>query len=195
MNPKLICKLIADDLFEPMAGQRVLELGPHDGTWFTPHIVRRAGTVALVELDEDCVDTLVSSYTGSADVIRSDFHRYVRDCPPYDSVVLFGVLDHTPSPLGLLEDIVNHISPEHIYIESGYGTGVKLVNEEDNAPGQRQTQGASSNMALQLGHGIYVAAMKNMGYRVETSSTAEEKGSTTFKQGSLFIRFARGLER
>lgn len=154
---------IADRLFDLIEGS-TLELGPHSGEWFTEQLIKRSSSVAVIELDPIAVGILCQNYP-QISVIDADYHSAVKDVGHYDNVVVFGVLTHTHSPLGLIEDICNHVAPKRIFIESEPGGVVRCVREDINQPGQRQTRRPSSGISIQLGTRVYKDALENLGYQ------------------------------
>lgn len=156
-------KDIVSNLFDLIEGS-VLELGPHDGSWFTGALLNRSSQVSVIELDSNAVSGLTRNCPG-ANVIQDDYHTAVKTVGYFDNVVLFGVLTHTPSPLGLLEDIVNYVKPARIFIEAEPGGVVRCVRESNNEPGQRQSALATCGLSIQLGTRIYKDALENLGYK------------------------------
>jgi hypothetical protein len=164
MEKPLSETLIADNLFDLVKGS-VLELGPHDGTWFTHRLVELSDDVAVIELDGIAVARLRSGYPGVT-VMLADYHTAVQGCGHYDSVVAFGVLTHSHSPLGLMEDICNYVKPHRIFIEAEPGNQVRCLREGVNQPGQRQSRRITSGLSIQLGSRIWIDALANLGYKV-----------------------------
>lgn len=155
--------IIADRLFDLIKGS-VLELGPHSGEWFTEDILKHTDSVTAIELDSIAVDTLKRRYP-TVDVKLADYHSAVKGVGLYDNVVLFGVLTHTHSPLGLVEDIVNYVGPKRIFLEAEPGGVVRCVREGVNQPGQRQSRKNTCGLSIQLGMKVYSDALENLGYR------------------------------
>lgn len=155
-------QLIADRLFDLLEGS-VLELGPHSGQWFTQHIVKHSDCVTAIELDAIAVQTLRQNFP-QITVQQADYHTAVQGVGYHDNVVAFGVLTHTHSPLGLIEDICNYIKPRRIFIEAEPGGIVRCVREGVNQPGQRQARRLTSRLSIQLGTKIYKDALENLGY-------------------------------
>lgn len=155
--------MIAERLFDLLEGS-VLELGPHSGQWFTQDILKHSDRVAAIELDNIAVANLRAAYP-QVDVKLADYHTAVQGVGYYDNVVVFGVLTHTHSPLGLIEDICNYIKPRRIFIESEPGGVVRCVREGVNQPGQRQSRRATCGLSIQLGTKVYKDALENLGYK------------------------------
>ena len=174
---------VVDNLFDLLEGS-VLELGPHNGLWFTWAIASRSQDVTAIELDSIAVQVLKENCP-TVNVMLADYHTAVQGVGHHDCVVLFGVLTHTHSPLGLLEDICNYVKPRRIFIEAEPGGIVRCVREGINQPGQRQTRRESSGLSLQLGSRIYVDALRNLGYKVIRTWTADQ-GDRTGREYSVF---------
>jgi len=154
---------IAQSLFDLVEGS-VLELGSHDGSWFTQYLVDRAGSVCCIELDGIALARVREQWP-RVRCLQADFHQAVSGVGCYDNVVLFGVLGHTPNPLGLLEDIVHYVKPRRIFLEAEPGGVVRCVREGVNQPGQRQSRRATCGLSIQLGTRIYTDALANLGYK------------------------------
>jgi hypothetical protein len=174
---------VVDNLFDLLEGS-VLELGPHNGSWFTWAIVERSQDVTAIELDNIAVGHLKATYP-TVYVMLADYHTAVQGVGHHDCVILFGVLTHTHSPLGLLEDICNYVKPKRVFIEAEPGGIVRCVREGVNQPGQRQTRRGSSGLSIQLGTRIYVDALRNLGYKVIRTWTADQ-GDRTGREYSVF---------
>ena len=175
---------IALNLFDLIEGS-VLELGPHDGSWFTAHLVQRSSNLAVIELDGVALAELKRNYPQVRPYL-ADYHTAIQGLGSYDNVVLFGVLSHTPNPLGLLEDIVHYIKPRQIFIEAEPGGSVRCVREGINQPGQRQSRRPTCGLSIQLGSKVYADAMANLGY-VPVKSYVAPQGH---KQGLEYTAYA-----
>lgn len=174
-------------LFDDLEGQSLLELGPHDGSWITPAFADRVGELSFIELDHTAVITLRELYPG-ARVMTADYHTAVQGIGQFDVVAMFSVLNHTHSPLGLLEDVVNYVKPKHILIDSEPGAGVRVVREGVNQPGQRQTIRPSTGLSIQLGSQIYTDALANMGYSLVKKIPSTSKGIKAGLEYSLYSK-------
>ena len=174
-------------LFEYLAGLTLLELGPHDGSWITPAFADRVGKLAFIELDHTAVESLQELYP-NAHIISADYHTAVQGMGQYDAVAMFSVLNHSHSPLGLLEDVVNYVRPRHIFLDSEPGAGVRIVREDVNQPGQRQTIRPSTGLSIQLGSQIYAAALANMGYTLVKKIPSGSEGIKSNLEYSLYSK-------
>jgi SAM-dependent methyltransferase len=157
-------EVIAKSMFPWIAGGSVLELGPSNGSFFTELISGQSSAYTAIELDSSACELFRQQWPGLR-LIESDWTYAVRSPERYDCVVLFGVLNHTSSPLGLLEDVVMYLKPNRILLESEPGSTVRCVQEELNAPGQAQAQRPHSGLSIQLGVEVYRYALANLGYK------------------------------
>ncbi len=183
MEKPLSETVIADHLFDLVSGS-VLELGPHDGSWFTHRLVQLSNDITALELDSIAVARLKAAYP-TVNVMLADYHTAVQGVGYHDCVILFGVLSHTHSPLGLLEDICNYVKPRRIFIEAEPGGVVRCLREGINQPGQRQTRRKSSGLSIQLGSRIYADALHNLGYKLIRTWTLDQ-GDRAGREYSVF---------
>ena len=174
-------------LFDGLEACSLLELGPHDGSWITPAFADRVGKLAFIELDSVAVQTLRELYP-TARVMSADYHTAVQNIGQFDAVAMFSVLNHTHSPLGLLEDVVNYVKPRHILLDCEPGAGVRVVREGVNQPGQRQTIRPSTQLSIQLGSQIYADALHNMGYALVKKIPSTSKGIKAGLEYSLYSK-------
>ena len=154
---------VAEHLFDLVEGS-VLELGPHDGSWYTPYLEARTDRMACIELDSIASAELRRRFP-AIQVYTADFHTSVQGVGHWDTVVLFGVLGHSHAPLALLEDVCNYVEPQRIFIEAESGGQVSCRREGVNQPGQRQSRRPTCGLSLQLGSRIYSDALANLGYQ------------------------------
>jgi hypothetical protein len=151
------CLAVATELFPLLRGDRVLELGPHDGSWFTQHLLDYDARVTVIESAPDLAQTLKQNLP-SVNTIVDDFHWAVRSDRVYDSVVLFGVLGHSHAPLGLLGDCIAYAQPKRLFIEAEPGALVRCVKSNYQYPGD-------PGVVIQLGWDIIDTALQSWDYR------------------------------
>ena len=156
--------VIAKTMFPWIAGGSVLELGPSNGTFFTELLAGQSSSYTGVELDPLACEAFRLRWPRLR-LIEQDWCYAVRSPGRYHCVVLFGVLSHTSNPLGLLEDIAQHVKPQRILLESEPGSTVRCVQEELNEPGQGQALRPHSGLSIQLGVDVYRYALHRLGYK------------------------------
>lgn len=147
----------------------VLELGAFEG-WFTAELIARNAAVTCIEKFPSAVAALKTTLP-TATVIDDDFHTAVKTCGNFDTVVLYGVLYHSPAPLLLLEDIVNFVNPSTVLLETWktWNDRDAIVHDElVNTGGYRQVDAAKTcGLAISISKQVYVKAMKNLGYSIK----------------------------
>ena len=179
---------ISDKLFPFIQDLNVIELGPFDGAWFTKPLERYAKSITAIELNPVACNYFRKLFGGGGKInlIEDDFHSSVRSVGVHDAVVLFGVLYHSHSPLGLLEDIVHFVKPTYILIEAHNNNDIVYADEICNSPGQRfSKEKQTSGISLILGMGLYRKALTNLSYtEIFTFNMAENEinNGTFFKK-------------
>jgi hypothetical protein len=174
---KKIAAMIAENTFTGNVEDRtVLELGSFEG-WFTAELIARNSTVTCIEKYPPAVDILRRTFP-TATVIDADFHLAVRTPKKFDAVVLYGILYHSPSPLSIIEDIVNYSDPDTILLETWKVpqfyvdqplVDVQVHEELVNVGGYRQVDAPKTcGLAMSLSKHIYVKAMHNLGYVIKS---------------------------
>jgi len=168
MDTEVITGIIADQMFDVLASQSVLELGPFNG-WFTKQILNYTDRVTCVEFNDGACDTISDTFRDSVTVVNEDFHAYVKTAKQFDAVVVYGVLYHSCAPLMVLEDIANQISPKYILLESHhhdpeYPHNVKVNMEIPNLPGERYADSKTCGISLSLSKTVMELAVNNLGY-------------------------------
>ena len=193
-NESIILEFISNRCFTVLKDKTVLELGPQDGTWFTPFIEQVATSVTCIEFNLTMCDDFKNLYANNPKIklIQDDFHDAVNYVGYHDAVVLFGVLYHSPAPLKIIEDIANNIAPKIILLESwDFKEPTHIVTEEINVPGNRQSRKKTCGFALTHSAEIYISALKSLGYQLVEKFVLKEEIQTNqeFKQRGIYMTF------
>jgi SAM-dependent methyltransferase len=193
-NESDILEFISNRCFTVLKDKTVLELGPQNGTYFTPFIEQVATSVTCIEFNPIQCGYFKNLYANNPKVklLQDDFHDAVNYVGYHDAVVLFGVLYHSPAPLKIIEDIVNNIAPKIILLESWNNKEPTiLMTEEINVDGNRQSRKKTCGFALTHSAEIYISALKSLGYQlIEKFELNDEiKTDLKFKQKAIYMTF------
>jgi len=162
-------QFINDKFFNYINGLSTVELGSGGGDFHTLHLEKHASKLLCIEYKLLNIYTLRNCRTEKMEILYADYHEAVRTVGEYDAVVMFGILYHSHSPLGLLEDVVNYIKPKIILLNAIHDGPIEVVAADeipDSNFMNRQISKNSkcSNLVLSISHTIYKKVMQNMGY-------------------------------
>jgi 2-polyprenyl-3-methyl-5-hydroxy-6-metoxy-1,4-benzoquinol methylase len=156
--------------WQEVAGKTVLEIGPFDG-WYTRDIIRYHPTEYTVIEPNKSACKIIEDKWPTIRIFNSDAVNKVDDLgEEFDVVILLGVLYHLPSPIHLLERIVNVCKPDVFLIDilgwevSNTLQYAMISDEVDNIPGNRYTDDISSGVSMILSKALTIKIMKNLGY-------------------------------
>lgn len=159
-------QLMSHEYLSVCHNKSVLEIGPYYG-WHTKMISEQnPKNLVLIEPDERCQKEL-RLINGIDKIINDDVFFILNNKYPVDVVVCCGLLYHIHSPLYLLELITNNCQPEFIILDCvSDQKKLAFLKEQDNEPGNRQTQSnwLSAGFNLVIPFEIIAQALENMGY-------------------------------
>jgi 2-polyprenyl-3-methyl-5-hydroxy-6-metoxy-1,4-benzoquinol methylase len=146
-------RVISERNFPILTDLKVLELGPFEGA-FTKHILKYTNNLTVIELNRDAAQRLKNNFP-TVNVIVDDFNHCLNSVGEFDAVVLYGILYHSPSPLNIIEHVVNFIKPKYILLENLLGIDsedrIIAAYELPNGPGMRYSDYKTSNIVMSYG--------------------------------------------
>jgi 2-polyprenyl-3-methyl-5-hydroxy-6-metoxy-1,4-benzoquinol methylase len=157
---------LTDRYFPVCRNKSVVEIGPFEG-WFTDLLLEADPTkVTLIEANPQSIKILNEKFTqDNVKVIHGDMHYDLDRVGQVQVAVVLGVIYHTPSPLMLLESIVNRCNPDTIIIDN-HGNMLGITEEVSNEPGMRFTvkDKRTCGLVVTINSDILIKAMYNLGY-------------------------------
>ena len=165
------CKFLNDNFLSLVCNNKdVLEVGCFDG-WITELVVQHnPKKLTLLESNSFSAD-LVRKKFPKAQVIHGDMHTDFDKVGAVDVALMLGVIYHSPAPLLVIEELVNHCRPTDVVIDN-LSPVFQWRNELSNVPGMRFTTSdmKTCNIVINIDNEIMIAAFKNLGYRLITQS-------------------------
>ena len=146
--------------------QTVLEIGCFDGYISTATAEHNPLSLILLEPAEFVLQQAAARLSGTNHLaICGDMHRDLYKVGKVDVALLLGVIYHSPAPLHVLEQLVNHCDPSHVFIDNP-ANAFECVQETSNVPGDRHVIGTyrSCGMVTHITDDILATAMQNLGY-------------------------------
>jgi 2-polyprenyl-3-methyl-5-hydroxy-6-metoxy-1,4-benzoquinol methylase len=190
-----ICKKIIEENKEFLLNRRVLEIAPMDG-WFTEEILKFSEKVSVVEYDPKSCLTLRNVFDNRIKLFKEDAHEFVRKSGlEFETVVVYGFLYHSHSPLSVIEDIVNNISPDCVLLETWESnTPIAIKDEIINERGHLWVKKKTCKLSITINEEYYKKALSNLGYRlVKKFNIADffrvQQGN--FKHGGIYMTFVK----
>jgi hypothetical protein len=165
MNQEYLNKI--KPYFKYCNNKTVLEIGPMGG-WHTDLILKESPkNIILVEPNPLLAKNLKNLFPEQS-VVEMDIFKYVENKQHIDVVVCCGVLYHFHSPIYLLEQIVNNLTPTYLIIESIFTKKYPLflIDEIDNIDGNRYTTNKSAKISIIFNIELLNKIMKNMNYNL-----------------------------
>jgi phospholipid N-methyltransferase len=160
------CKFLHENFFNLCNNATVLEVGCFDG-FITEHIAQhRPAHLVLLEAAAHPVAQVAEKFP-QATVIHGDMHKDMIKVGSVDVAIVLGVIYHSPAPLYVLEEIINHCSPQHIVIDN-MSPVFQWQLEEANQPGMRYmiNQTKSCNIVINIDNELLIKAFDNLGYKL-----------------------------
>ena len=152
------------------ANKVVLEIGCFDG-WITELVVQHnPKQLVLMEANKVSFNIVKKKFPG-AQVIYGDMHKDFYKAGPVEVALLLGVIYHTPAPLLVLEELINHCRPNDVLIDN-LSPVFEWRQETANNPGMRYTTSRvkTCNIVISIDNEMMIRAFKNLGYRLVTQS-------------------------
>lgn len=160
-----------DNFLSTLCGNKVvLEVGCFDG-WITELIVQHSPKqLVLMEANEFSANLVQKKYP-TTQVIYGDMHKDFHKVGPVEVALLLGVIYHTPAPLLVLEELINHCQPNDVLIDN-LSPCFQWLDEPANVPGMRYTTSnvKTCNIVININDEIMIKTFKNLGYRLVTQS-------------------------
>jgi len=160
------CNFLHENFLDLCNSNTVLEVGCFKGE-ITQYIVKhRPRHLILMEAAAISAKQVARLFP-QATVIHGDMHRDMHKVGLVDVAIVLGVIYHSPAPLLILEEIVNHCDPQHIVIDN-MSPIFQWRYEQCNQPGMRNTttQRKSCNIVISIDNEIMIKAFDNLGYKL-----------------------------
>jgi SAM-dependent methyltransferase len=165
------CKFLNDNFLSVICGNKdVLEVGCFDG-WITELVVQHnPKKLTLLESNSFSLDLIREKFP-QAQVIHGDMHKDFDKVGAVDVALMLGVIYHSPAPLLVIEELVNHCRPNDVVIDN-LSPAFEWRNEPSNVPGMRYTTNdmKTCNIVINIDNEIMITTFYNLGYRLITQS-------------------------
>jgi len=165
------CEFLNNNFLSVICGNKdVLEVGCFDG-WITELVVQHnPKKLTLLEANGFSVDVVGKKFP-QAQVIHGDMHKDFDKVGVVDVALMLGVIYHSPAPLLVIEELVNHCRPTDVVIDN-LSPVFEWRNEISHVPGMRYTTSnmKTCNIVINIDDEIMITAFKNLGYRLTTQS-------------------------
>ena len=158
---------IAKEFFNVCSDKTVLEIAPFNGHQTQAIIKYPIKSLLLIEPNQNSNERLIELFP-TATIINEDIFNVYHNKFLVDVVIACGLLYHLHSPFYLLELIANQSNPEYIILDSIHHSGVSIMQELMNTPGNRYTTTPtwkSVNYILCLAFDYIDQALTDLGYK------------------------------
>lgn len=192
-QPFLIRKdFLNQHVMQLVTNQTTLEVGCFDG--YISAVIAKHSPSMLILL-EPAQQSLKSAAARLVDTnhraICGDMHLDLNQVGKVDVALLLGVIYHSPAPLHVLEQLVNHCDPTHIVVDNP-GNAFEWRHETHNVPGNRYTVDnyKSCGLVSRINDEVLITAMQNLGYQLKW---AKQYPKNSMSQGSPIFYFVKNV--